>query len=81
MHYHNIEHKFYEFQEDKIFYLLLTGLSYREIAAKYYCFQLNKLIYRIRKLMKTFNIQNRRQLVYFAIKNHLVTKERFLEYI
>lgn len=78
MYYHDLDNKFYNLQEDKIFYLLLTGLSYRKIAEQYYSFQLNKLIYKIRKLRKEFNLQNRRQLAYFAVKNHLITKERML---
>lgn len=81
MYYHDIEHRYYEIQEDKVFYLLLTGLSYTKIAEKYYSFQLNKFIYRVRKLMKELNLQNRNQLAYFAIKNHLVTEERIREYI
>lgn len=78
MYYHDPDHKFYNLQEDKIFYLLLTGLSYRKIAEQYYSFQLNKLIYKTRKLRKELNLQNRRQLAYFAVKNHLITKERML---
>ena len=78
MYYHDIEHKFYSLQENKIFYLLLTGLTYRKIAEQYYSFQLNKLIYKIRKLRKELNLQNRRQLAYFAVKNHLITRERMI---
>lgn len=81
MYYHDLNHKFYELQEDKVFYLLLTGLSYRKIAEKYYSFQLNKLLYKVRKLMKKLKLQNRRQLAYFAIKNNLVTKERIFKYL
>ncbi len=81
MYSYNNEDKFYMLKEEKIFYQLLTGLSYRKIAEKYYTFQLNKFVYRVRKLMKELNLQNRRQLAYFAIKNHFVNRERLLEYL
>lgn len=70
-----------EIPDLKIFYYLLTGLSYREIGIKFYYHNTNKFIYQVRKLMKQFNIANRRHLVYFAIKNNLINKEKIIEYL
>ena len=70
-----------EIPDLKIFYYLLTGLSYREIGIKFYYHNTNKFIYQVRKLMKQFNIANRRHLVYFAIKNNLIKKEKIIEYL
>ncbi len=70
-----------EIPDLKIFYYLLTGLSYREIGIKFYYHNTNKFIYQVRKLMKQFNIANRRHLVYFAIKNNLINKEKIVEYL
>lgn len=69
-----------EIPDLKIFYYLLTGLSYREIGIKFYYHNTNKFIYQVRKLMKQFNIANRRHLVYFAIKNHLIDIKQLNNY-
>lgn len=64
----------------KVIYYLLTGLSYREIGIRFYCYNTNKFIYQVRKLMKKFNLMNRKHLVYFAVKNHLIDLEKLKEY-
>ncbi len=61
---------------NRIFYLLLSGLTYTEIAEKYYQRHKYKFIYQVQKMFKTLNIRNRRQLAYFAIKNNLVDLNR-----
>ena len=80
MFYKNIDSKFYNIQESKELYYLLTGLSYTKIGIEYYGRNTNKFIYRIRKLMKQFNLTNRRQLAYFAVKNHLVTPQKIKDF-
>lgn len=81
MNYQCNKKKLYELCDIKILYFLITGLSYREIAEKYYSYQFYKFNYKVRKLKKELNVQNRRQLTYCAIKNQLIEKERILEYI
>ena len=76
MYYHDMDSEFYEIQDNPIFYYLLTGLSYREIGIRFYYHNTNKFIYRVRKLMKKFNLVNRRHLAYFAVKNHLIDAEK-----
>lgn len=61
-------------------YNILLGFSYREIGIRFYCHNTNKVVYRVRKLMKRFNLANRRHLAYLAVKNHLVNVERLKEY-
>lgn len=78
--YYDVDDKFYELQENKVFYLLISGLSYTEIADEFYNRQKYKFIYKVRKIMKELQLQNRRQLAYFAIKNNLVRAERIKEY-
>lgn len=67
-------------KESKELYYLLTGMSYTKIGIKFYGRNTNKFIYKIRKLMKIFNLANRRQLAYFAVKNHLVTLEKIEDF-
>lgn len=69
-----------ELKNDRVFYILLSGLSYTEIAQKYYYSQYYKFIYKVRKLFKEFNLHNRRQLAFFAVSNGLVEPERIGEY-
>lgn len=78
--YYDCDDKFFEIQEDNVFYFLLTGLSYQEIANEFYYRNIHKFVYKVRKLMKELNLQNRRQLVYFAVKNHLVSIEKIGAY-
>lgn len=80
MYYKDLNSIFYAIQEDKVFYYLLTGLSYPKIGILFYARNTNKFVYRVRKLMKQFNLVNRRQLAYFAVKNHLVTPEKIEVY-
>lgn len=79
--YYDVGEKFYELQDNRVFYLLLTGMTYREIANKFYHMNLYKFVYKVRKLMREFNLQNRRQLAYFAVKNHLISIEKIKEYV
>lgn len=72
----DLSSKYYNLYNDKLFYYLLTGKSYRKIAEKYYSHDINKLIYRIRKLKKELSLSNRRQLAYFAVENKLVDIEK-----
>ena len=69
---HDVDSELYLYKNNPIFYYLLEGLTYNEIARKYYCFNKNKFVYAVRKLLKRFNLTNRRQLVYFAVLNELV---------
>ena len=78
--YYDIDSKFYDIQESKELYCLLTGLSYTQIGIKFYLSNTNKFVYRIRKLMKRFNLCNRRQLAYFAVINHLITPEKIKDF-
>lgn len=73
-------HKLYYLRNEKVFYLLLSGLTYSEIAEKYYYRQKYKFIYEVRKLLKLFNLKNRRQLAYYAVKNGLVNLNLVEEY-
>ena len=75
---YDIDSKFFELQNDRIFYQLITGLSYRDIANKYYLRNKNKFVYKVRKLMSKYNIQNRRQLVFWAFKKELVNEEKII---
>ena len=68
--------RFYELRDLKEFYCLLTGKSYREIGIKFYSMQIYKFIYKVRRLLKAFNLQNRRQLAFYAVKNKLVSLEK-----
>ncbi|CDE62266.1 unknown [Fusobacterium sp. CAG:439] len=72
----DLNSKYYNLYNDKLFYYLLTGKSYGKIAEKYYSYDINKLIYRIRKLKKELSLSNRRQLAYFAVENKLVDIEK-----
>ena len=80
MYYTDENNKFYEVQESKELYYLLTGLSYTKIGIKFYGYNTNKFVYKIHKIMKKFNLQNRRQLAYFAIKNHLITLNKIKDF-
>lgn len=75
----DVNHKLYNLQESKELYFLFTGLSYSEIAEKYYFRNKNKFVYKIRKLMKELNLQNRRQLAFFAYKNQLIQIDKIRE--
>lgn len=75
---YDIDSEFFELQNDRIFYQLITGLSYRDIANKYYLRNKNKFVYKVRKLMSKYNIQNRRQLVFWAFKKELVNEEKII---
>lgn len=78
---YDIDSNFYELQGSKELYLILTGKSYREIAINYYQYQKYKFIYKIRKIMKKYDLKNRRQLAFFAVKNKLVTLDKIYEYL
>ena len=80
MYYNDMDSEFYYVQESRELYYLLTGLSYTNIGIKFYGRQKYKFIYRIRKLMKQFNLTNRRQLAYFAVTNHLVTLDKIKDF-
>jgi len=67
-----LKEKFMNFRNDKIFYFLLSGLTYTEIANKYYSRNKNKIIYSVRKLLREFGLQNRRQLIFYAVSNGLI---------
>ena len=75
---YDIDSEFFELQNDRIFYKLITGLSYRDIANKYYLRNKNKFVYNVRNLMSKYNIQNRRQLVFWAFKKELVNEEKII---
>ncbi|OLA94561.1 MAG: hypothetical protein BHW64_03185 [Candidatus Melainabacteria bacterium LEY3_CP_29_8] len=75
---YDIDSEFFELQNDRIFYQLITGLSYRDIANKYYLRNKNKFIYKVRKLMSKYNIQNRRQLVFWAFNKELVNEDKII---
>ena len=81
MYYNDLDSIFYNIQEEKVFYCLLTGLSYYQIGIQFYGRNTNKFIYQVRKLMKQFSLANRRQLAYFAVKKHLVTPEKIGAYL
>lgn len=82
MFYNNKTQKLYDDIPDiKIIYYLLTGLSYREIGIRFYYHNTNKFTYQVRKLLKKFNLANRRHLTYFAVKNNLINMEILKEYI
>lgn len=70
-----------EIPDIKVIYYILTGLTYRQIGIKFYSFNTNKFIYQVRKLLKQFNLSNRSQLAYFAVKNDLINAEILEEYI
>lgn len=59
-------------ENERLFLLLLKGLTYTEIANRYYNRNKNKLLYLIRKLLKKFGLHNRRQLIYYAVTNGLI---------
>ncbi len=81
MHLTKDAQKIYEQIPDiKIIYYLLTGLSYSEIGSKFYSYDTNKFIYQVRKLMKQFNVANRRHLAYFAVENKIVDFEKLKIY-
>ena len=69
---HDLDSKYYNLVNERIFYYLLSGKTYREIAQEYYPHDLNKFIYQVRKLREQLLLRNRRQLVYFAIVNNLI---------
>lgn len=68
-------HELYDMANDRILYLLLSGMSYAEIANLHYYRRKYKVIYEVRKLFKRFKVNNRRHLVYMAITKNLVSKE------
>ena len=65
----------------KVIYCLLTGLSYREIGIKFYYHNTYKFVYKVRQLLNMFNLANRRQLAYFAVKNNLINAEILKEFL
>ncbi len=69
---HDLDSKYYNLVGEMVFYYLLSGKTYREIAQEYYCHNINKFIYKVRKLREQLFLKNRRQLVYFAIVNGLI---------
>lgn len=71
----------YNIQDTKELYYLLTGLTYREIGKKFYQYNTNKFVYRVKKMMKKLNLCNRRQLIYFAIKNNILVLDRIKGFI
>ena len=75
---YDIDSEYFEIQNYRIFYYLVEGLSYREIANKYYLRNKNKFVYKIRKLMHKYNIQNRKQLVFWAFKKELIIEEKII---
>lgn len=70
-----------EIPDIKVIYCIMTGLSYRKIGVKFYGYRTGKFVYQVRKLLKQFNLLNRRQLAYFAVKNNLVNYDKLKEYI
>ena len=70
-----------EIPDMKVVYCILTGLSYRQIGIKFYGFHTGKFIYQVRKLLKHFNLANRRHLAYFAVKNELIDPQILARYI
>lgn len=70
-----------EIPDIKVIYYIMTGLSYRKIGVKFYGYRTGKFVYQVRKLLKHFNLLNRRQLAYFAVKNNLVSYDKLKEYI
>lgn len=77
---YDVEHKWFYLQNERIFYFLLSGLTYSEIVEKYYSRHKYKFIYQVRKLMRIFHLQNRRQLAYFAVKKGLVDTDLLRKY-
>lgn len=80
MYYNELDSKFYNLQESRELYYLLTGLSYRKIGIKYYGMNANKFIYKMRKLRKEFHLANRRHLAYFIVKNHLIDVNKLRDF-
>ena len=76
----DFDDEYYEILNSKELYCIFSGLSYTKIGAKFYGRNTNKFIYRIRKLMKQLHVCNRRQLAYVALKQHLVTLDKVMEY-
>ena len=76
---HDLGSIYYDINNDRVFYFLISGKTYREIAKEYYCYDLNKFIYAVRKLRERLGLRNRRQLAYFAVVNKLVDLERILD--
>ena len=70
-----------EITDTRVIYCVLTGLSYREIGIKFYGFRTGKFIYQVRKLLKHFNLANRRHLAYFTVKNNLIDPQILARYI
>lgn len=58
---------------ERIYKYLLSGMTYREIANKYYYRDINKFLYELHKIMKALNASNRRQLLYLAYTNNLLS--------
>lgn len=77
----DLDSKYYNLYNERIFYYLLTGKSYRKLAEEFYSYDINKLIYKIRKLREELNLCNRRQLAYFAVENKLVDIEKVKLYL
>lgn len=76
------QNKLYEeIPDTKVLYCVLTGLSYREIGVKFYGFKTGKFVYQVRKIMKQFNLANRRHLAYFAVKNDLIDRKILMRYL
>lgn len=77
---HDFGTKYYEYVDMRELYYLASGLSYREIGWKFYHGNVNKYIYAVRKLLKTFNLHNNKQLVVFAFQNNLISLDKLQKY-
>ncbi len=76
---HDLCSKYYNLVGERVFYYLLTGKTYKEIAQEYYYCDLNKFIYQVRRLREQLFLKNRRQLAYFAVVNELVNLDRIFD--
>ena len=77
----DLDSKYYNLYNERIFYYLLSGKTYREISRQYFSFNINKVIYKVRKLKKQLNLCSRGQLAYFAVINKLVDIEKVKFYL
>lgn len=68
---HDVGSKLYEYCNERIYGYLCSGMTYKEIANVYYYRDINKFLTELKRVMRGLNVQNRRQLLYFAYENNL----------
>lgn len=72
--------KYFYLQNNRVFYFLLSGLTYTEIANIYYFRQKYKFVYEVRKLARELQLTSRGQLVNFALVHKLINPEKLATY-